>query len=135
MEQRVFGPTGVRVPVLGQGTWRMEEDDREGAIRALRLGLDLGMTHVDTAELYGYGEVEELVAEALEGRREAEDGPAGLLPVALAGAAPAGGDARGLRAADAGGRGPVGGGLPPGAGAAGAPGGVRAEDTGWRGFE
>jgi hypothetical protein len=59
----------VKVPVLGQGTWRMEEDDREGAIRALRLGLD-GMTHVDTAELYGYGEVEELVAEALEGRRE-----------------------------------------------------------------
>ena len=70
MEQRVFGPTGVRVPVLGQGTWRMEDDDRASAIRALRLGLDLGMTHVDTAELYGYGEVEELVAEALAGRRD-----------------------------------------------------------------
>ncbi len=70
MEQRVFGPTGVKVPVLGQGTWQMEDDDRASAIRALRLGLDLGMTHVDTAELYGYGEVEELLAEALEGRRD-----------------------------------------------------------------
>ncbi|PTL79735.1 aldo/keto reductase [Vitiosangium sp. GDMCC 1.1324] len=69
MDKRVFGPTGVAVPVLGQGTWQMEEDDRTEAIRALQVGLDLGMTHVDTAELYGYGEVEELVAEALAGRR------------------------------------------------------------------
>jgi diketogulonate reductase-like aldo/keto reductase len=70
MEQRVFGNTGVKVPVLGQGTWQMEGDDRAEAIRALQVGLDLGMTHVDTAELYGYGEVEELVGEALAGRRE-----------------------------------------------------------------
>lgn len=70
MEKRVFGSTGVAVPVLGQGTWQMEGDDRAEAIRALQEGLDLGMTHVDTAELYGYGEVEELVAEALEGRRQ-----------------------------------------------------------------
>jgi diketogulonate reductase-like aldo/keto reductase len=70
MEKRVFGPTGVSVPVLGQGTWQMEGDDRAGAIRSLRVGLDLGLTHVDTAELYGYGEVEELVAEALAGRRD-----------------------------------------------------------------
>ncbi|HYO52372.1 aldo/keto reductase [Archangium sp.] len=70
MEKRVFGPTGVRVPVLGQGTWQMEEDDRADAIRALQVGLDLGMTHVDTAELYGYGQVESLVAEALAGRRD-----------------------------------------------------------------
>ncbi|QRN97748.1 aldo/keto reductase [Archangium violaceum] len=70
MEKRVFGPTGVSIPVLGQGTWQMEGDDREEAIRALRVGLDLGLTHVDTAELYGYGEVEELVAEALAGRRD-----------------------------------------------------------------
>ncbi|QRK11408.1 aldo/keto reductase [Archangium violaceum] len=69
MEKHVFGSTGVAVPVLGQGTWQMEEDDRAGAIRALQVGLDLGLTHVDTAELYGYGEVEELVAEALAGRR------------------------------------------------------------------
>jgi diketogulonate reductase-like aldo/keto reductase len=70
MEKRVFGPTGVSVPVLGQGTWQLEGDDRAGAIRSLRVGLDLGLTHVDTAELYGYGEVEELVAEALAGRRD-----------------------------------------------------------------
>jgi diketogulonate reductase-like aldo/keto reductase len=48
----------------------MEGDDRAGAIAALRRGLDLGMTHVDTAELYGGGEVEELVGEALAGRRD-----------------------------------------------------------------
>lgn len=70
MEKRVFGSTGVAVPVLGQGTWQMEDDDRASAIRALQAGLDLGMTHVDTAELYGYGEVEMLVAEALAGRRD-----------------------------------------------------------------
>jgi diketogulonate reductase-like aldo/keto reductase len=70
MEKRVFGPTGVAVPVLGQGTWQMEADDRADAIRALQVGLDLGMMHVDTAELYGYGEVESLVAEAIAGRRD-----------------------------------------------------------------
>lgn len=70
MEKRVFGPTGVEVPVLGQGTWQMEADERAGAIRALQVGLDLGMTHVDTAELYGYGDVESLVGEALAGRRD-----------------------------------------------------------------
>ena len=71
MEKHPFGSTGVRVPVLGQGTWQMEEDDRAGAIRSLRAGLDLGLTHVDTAELYGYGKVEEsIVSEAIAGRRD-----------------------------------------------------------------
>ena len=70
MRQRAFGAAGRRLPVLGQGTWNMERDDRAGAIAALRRGLDLGMTHVDTAELYGGGEVEELVGEALAGRRD-----------------------------------------------------------------
>ncbi|MBZ4415182.1 aldo/keto reductase [Myxococcus sp. RHSTA-1-4] len=71
MEKHPFGGTGVEVPVLGQGTWRMEDDDRASAIRALRAGLDLGMTHVDTAELYGHGKVEEtLVSEAIAGRRD-----------------------------------------------------------------
>ncbi|MCP3164816.1 aldo/keto reductase [Myxococcus qinghaiensis] len=71
MEQRVFGGTGKQVPVLGQGTWQMEEDDREEAIRSLRAGLDLGLTHVDTAELYGHGRVEEsIVSEAIAGRRK-----------------------------------------------------------------
>ncbi|WP_426747999.1 aldo/keto reductase [Myxococcus faecalis] len=71
MEQRVFGGTGRQVPVLGQGTWQMEEDDRDEAIRSLRAGLDLGLTHVDTAELYGHGRVEEsIVSEAIAGRRQ-----------------------------------------------------------------
>jgi diketogulonate reductase-like aldo/keto reductase len=58
------------VPVIGQGTWQLEEADRASAIAALRGGLDLGATHVDTAELYGDGSVEELVAEAIRGRRD-----------------------------------------------------------------
>jgi diketogulonate reductase-like aldo/keto reductase len=48
----------------------MERDDRAGALAALRRGLDLGLTHVDTAELYGSGEVEKLVADAIAGRRD-----------------------------------------------------------------
>ena len=71
MDKRVFGATGMEVPVLGQGTWQMENDDRAGAIRALQVGLDLGMTHIDTAELYGRGRVEEsIVSEAIAGRRD-----------------------------------------------------------------
>jgi diketogulonate reductase-like aldo/keto reductase len=70
MEKRVFGSTGVSVPVIGQGTWQMESDDRSEALRALRVGLDLGLTHIDTAELYGQGYVEELVGEAIAGRRQ-----------------------------------------------------------------
>jgi len=69
MIYRRLGQGGPRVPVVGQGTWNMEAD-RAGAVRALRAGLDAGLTHVDTAEMYGAGEVEELVGEALEGRRD-----------------------------------------------------------------
>ena len=58
------------VPRIGQGTWQMEGDDRAACIEALRAGLDLGLTHVDTAELYGRGRVEELVGEAIAGRRD-----------------------------------------------------------------
>ncbi|XXF79173.1 aldo/keto reductase [Myxococcaceae bacterium GXIMD 01537] len=70
MEKRLWGGTGVRVPLIGQGTWQMEQDDRDGALRSLRVGLDLGLTHIDTAELYGSGLVEELVGEAIAGRRD-----------------------------------------------------------------
>jgi diketogulonate reductase-like aldo/keto reductase len=70
MRHRTFGPTGVQVSVIGQGTWNMEKDDRRSAIETLRRGLDLGMHHIDTAELYGYGKVEDLVGEALAGRRD-----------------------------------------------------------------
>ena len=60
------------VPVLGQGTWRMGEDarHRQAEVAALRLGLDLGMSLIDTAEMYGEGGAEEVVAEAMAGRRE-----------------------------------------------------------------
>jgi diketogulonate reductase-like aldo/keto reductase len=51
MTVKAFGPTGALVPNVGLGTWQMENDDSASAVRALRRGLDLGMTHVDTAEL------------------------------------------------------------------------------------
>ena len=69
MEQRPFGPSRVMVPVIGQGTWTMERDRRE-SIAALRRGLDLGMTHIDTAEMYGGGLVEQVVGDAILGRRD-----------------------------------------------------------------
>jgi diketogulonate reductase-like aldo/keto reductase len=70
MRTATLGWTGVQVPVIGQGTWNLERDDRAEAVAALRAGLDAGMTHIDTAEMYGNGSVEELVAEAIEGRRD-----------------------------------------------------------------
>ncbi len=70
MNQHLFGRSGQPVPVLGVGTWNMEQDDRAGAIRAIRRGIDLGMTHIDTAELYGHGAVEVMVGEAIAGRRD-----------------------------------------------------------------
>jgi diketogulonate reductase-like aldo/keto reductase len=65
-------PDGKRVPVLGQGTWRMGESNNARAkeIAALRLGIELGMTLIDTAEMYGNGAAEEMVAEAIQGQRE-----------------------------------------------------------------
>ncbi|MGA5441648.1 aldo/keto reductase [Streptomyces griseoincarnatus] len=65
-------PSGEEMAALGQGTWYLGEDParREQEIAALRLGVDLGMTVIDTAEMYGDGAAEELVGEALRGRRE-----------------------------------------------------------------
>ncbi|MEU2427584.1 aldo/keto reductase [Streptomyces sp. NPDC007851] len=65
-------PSGEEIAALGQGTWYLGEDParREQEIAALRLGVDLGMTVVDTAEMYGHGAAEELVGEAIRGRRE-----------------------------------------------------------------
>lgn len=57
------------MPVVGLGTWNVERADREQAIRAVRRAVDLGMGHIDTAELYGDGAVEEIVGEALAGYR------------------------------------------------------------------
>ncbi len=70
MKRRSFGTTGISVPIIGQGTWEMQDDDRDACIAALRVGIDAGMTHIDTAEMYGDGYVEEaIVAEAIAGRR------------------------------------------------------------------
>src|SRR4051794_11447383 len=67
--KRLFGPTKTMVPLVGQGTWDLEGDP-EGAVRSLQRGLDLGMTHLDTAEMYGGGAVEKLVGRAIAGRRD-----------------------------------------------------------------
>jgi diketogulonate reductase-like aldo/keto reductase len=68
MELRRFGRTNSRVAVIGQGTWYIDRSDRAAAVAALRLGLDLGMNHIDTAELYGAAE--NIVGEAIAGRRD-----------------------------------------------------------------
>ena len=68
--QKVTLPAGERVPALGQGTWELEKTPRAEAIKALQLGLDLGMTLIDTAEMYGEGRAEEIVGEAIGGRRD-----------------------------------------------------------------
>lgn len=65
-----FGRTRRDVPVIGQGTWYQQGDDADKALAALRKGLDLGMTHIDTAEMYGSGVAEEIVGEAIAGRRD-----------------------------------------------------------------
>lgn len=65
-------PSGQSVPALGQGTWFFGEQRQRRAqeVAALRLGLDLGMTLLDTAEMYGNGGAEEVVAQAIQGRRD-----------------------------------------------------------------
>ncbi|HPU51335.1 MAG TPA: aldo/keto reductase [Burkholderiaceae bacterium] len=65
-------PSGEQVPALGQGTWMMGEraGTRGDEIASLRLGLDLGLTLIDTAEMYGDGRAESLIGEALAGRRD-----------------------------------------------------------------
>ena len=68
MKQRPFGSTKREVPIIGQGTWYLDSGNRTAAIAALRRGLDLGMTHIDTAEMYG--EAELVIAEGIAGRRE-----------------------------------------------------------------
>ena len=70
MTTRTFGANGVAIPAIGQGSWNIELGDRREAVAALRRGLDLGLSHVDTAEMYGSGRSEEIVAEALAGRRD-----------------------------------------------------------------
>src|ERR1700704_2715627 len=68
MMSRQFGLSGPQVSVIGQGTWYIDRGDRKGAVAALRRGIDLGMTHIDTAEMYGDAEL--VVAEAIAGKRD-----------------------------------------------------------------
>jgi len=68
MTTRPFGSDSAAVSVIGQGTWYLDHGDRRMAVAALRAGLDRGMNHIDTAEMYG--EAEPLVAEAIAGRRD-----------------------------------------------------------------
>ena len=68
MRSEQFGSGGPQVSVIGQGTWYIDHGDRKRAVAALRRGIDLGMTHIDTAEMYG--DAEPVIAEAMAGRRE-----------------------------------------------------------------
>src|SRR6187402_336287 len=70
--KQVTLPSGEKVAALGQGTWRMGDDNalRAEEIATLRLGIDLGLTLIDTAEIYGNGRSESLVGEAIAGRRD-----------------------------------------------------------------
>jgi diketogulonate reductase-like aldo/keto reductase len=70
MLHRTFGSTDREAAIIGQGTWYLEQGNAEASIGALRRGLDLGMTHIDTAEMYGSGAAESLVGKAIEGRRD-----------------------------------------------------------------
>jgi diketogulonate reductase-like aldo/keto reductase len=70
MRKETFGPTKREVAVIGQGTWNIEQADKRDAVAALRRGLDLDMTHIDTAEMYGSGKSEAIVGEAIAGRRD-----------------------------------------------------------------
>lgn len=68
--ERAFGKTVGDVPIVGHGTWQMEQRDPKACLRALQEGIDRGLRHIDTAELYGDGRVEEIVGKAIAKRRE-----------------------------------------------------------------
>ncbi|TAM89818.1 MAG: aldo/keto reductase [Candidimonas sp.] len=70
MKSQPFGPTKRQVSVIGQGSWYIDEASRVSAVAALRAGLDLGMNHIDTAEMYGSGASERVIGEAIRGRRD-----------------------------------------------------------------
>ena len=67
---RLFGTTRRHVASIGQGTWKIEGASAAAAVAALRRGLDLGLTHIDTAEMYGSGASERIIGKAIEGRRD-----------------------------------------------------------------
>jgi aryl-alcohol dehydrogenase-like predicted oxidoreductase len=67
---RPFGPTRRRVAAVGQGSWKIEESAADSVTLSLRRGLDLGLTHIDTAEMYGSGAAEGIIGKAIAGRRD-----------------------------------------------------------------
>ena len=68
MQHRPFGSSGRQVSIIGQGTWQIDERNMAATADVLRRGIDLGMSHIDTAEMYGDAEL--VVAEAIAGRRD-----------------------------------------------------------------
>jgi len=70
MKTRSFGAGQTGVSVIGQGTWNLELAPRAEAVRTLQRGIDLGMTHIDSAEMYGSGRAEAITGEAIAGRRD-----------------------------------------------------------------
>jgi diketogulonate reductase-like aldo/keto reductase len=70
MPKRQFDSALRRVSEIGQGTWNIEQAPVGIAVQALRRGIDLGLTHIDTAEMYGSGTAEQVIAKAIEGRRD-----------------------------------------------------------------
>jgi diketogulonate reductase-like aldo/keto reductase len=68
VRQKEFGQNGRQVSVIGQGTWYIDRGDRTTAVASLRRGIDLGMTHIDTAEMYGDAEL--VIADAIAGQRD-----------------------------------------------------------------
>jgi diketogulonate reductase-like aldo/keto reductase len=68
VRQHPFGKGGPQVPVIGQGTWYLDRGDRKRAVAALQRGIDEGMTHIDTAEMYGDAEL--VIADAIAGKRD-----------------------------------------------------------------
>jgi diketogulonate reductase-like aldo/keto reductase len=67
---RPFGTSERAVAAVGQGTWKIEQHGKSSVVDALRKGLDLGLTHIDTAEMYGSGAAERIVGKAIAGRRD-----------------------------------------------------------------
>jgi diketogulonate reductase-like aldo/keto reductase len=68
MQLRAFGSSNIEVPTIGQGTWKIAADSANAAVKAMQRGIDLGMTHIDTAEMYDGAEA--IVNEAIRGRRD-----------------------------------------------------------------
>src|ERR1700744_886008 len=68
MKSKVLGKRGPQVTVIGQGTWYLDRGERKSAVAALRRGIELGMTHIDTAEMYG--EAELVIADAIAEQRD-----------------------------------------------------------------